>query len=90
MCAVVDDPSARSRGARPRRSARPCSVTMTCTSCSVWSTWLTIGTIAEIAPFLAVEGDRKKLKNPLRAKSPLPPMPFMIALPMMWVELTLP
>src|ERR1700722_10984738 len=49
-----------------------------------------IGTIAEIAPSLAVEGDRKKLQNPLRAKSPLPPMPFMIALPMTWVEFTLP
>ena len=60
------------------------------TSCSVWSTWLAIGTIAEMAPSLAVEGDRKKLQNPLRAKSPLPPMPFMIALPMMWVEFTLP
>ena len=43
-----------------------------------------------MAPSLAVEGDRKKLQNPLRAKSPLPPMPFMIALPMMWVEFTLP
>src|SRR5256885_11998466 len=29
---------ARLRGDRPRRSARPCSVTMICVSCSVWST----------------------------------------------------
>ncbi len=35
-----------------------CSVMMTCTSCSVWSTWPAIGTMHEIAPFLAVEGDR--------------------------------
>src|ERR1700734_1600951 len=34
---------ARSRGGKPRRSAMPCSVMMTCTSCSVWSTWLAIG-----------------------------------------------
>src|SRR6478735_2126969 len=47
--------SARARGDRPRRSARPCSVTTTCTSCSVWSTWLTIGTIVEIAPPFAAD-----------------------------------
>ena len=41
--------SARLRGESPRRSARPCSVTITITSCSVWSTWLAIGTIDEIA-----------------------------------------
>ena len=60
------------------------------TSCSVWSTWLAIGTIEEIVPPLAVLGERKIDRKPLRAKSPEPPMPFMIRLPMMWVELTLP
>ncbi|MNV59759.1 hypothetical protein D3C71_1522030 [compost metagenome] len=81
---------ARLRGVSPRRSARPCSVTITDTSCSVWSTWLTIGTIAEMLPFLAVDGLRNADRNPLRAKSPEPPMPFMIRVPITWVELTLP
>jgi len=46
----------RLRGGRPRRSACPCSVTMTWVSCSVWSTWETIGTMQEIAPAFACEG----------------------------------
>ena len=50
---------ARCFGERPRRSARPCSVMMTCTSCSVWSWCDTIGTIAEMSPFLASDGDTK-------------------------------
>ena len=49
-----------------------------------------IGTIAEIAPRLAVDGVRKKLRNALPSRPPLPPMPFMIALPMTSVEFTLP
>ena len=47
---------ARCCGARPRRSARPCSVTMTCTSCSVWSVCEAMGTMQLILPSLAVEG----------------------------------
>ena len=81
---------ARRRGGKPRRSARPCSVTMTWVSRSVWSTWLTIGTMHEIAPPLAVDGERNIKMNALRAKSPEPPMPFMMLEPMRWVELTLP
>ncbi|MNX99642.1 hypothetical protein D3C86_1321020 [compost metagenome] len=51
---------ARCLGDRPRRSARPCSVTMTCTSWVMWSTWLAMGTMAEILPPLAVEGVTKQ------------------------------
>lgn len=74
----------------PARSAIPCSVTTTATSCSGWSTWETIGTMQEIKPFLARDSVAKMLILPLRAKSPLPPNPFIILVPMMWVELTLP
>ena len=86
----LDDLLRTLAGARPRRSARPCSVMMTDTSCSVWSTWLTIGTIAEMAPPLAVDGETKQLNAALRVKSPEPPMPFCIFEPMTWVEFTLP
>ena len=56
----------------------------------MWSTWLTIGTIDEMLPCLAVDVLRNTDKKPLRAKSPEPPMPFMIELPITWVELMLP
>ena len=46
-------------GLRPRRSAKPYSVTMPCTSCSVWSMCDAKGTMAEIFPSLAVAGDMK-------------------------------
>ena len=36
---------ARSRGAKPRKSAKPTSVTKMSTSCSVWSIWEHIGTM---------------------------------------------
>ena len=48
------------------------------------------GVIAEIVPFFAVDGLRNADRKPLRAKSPEPPMPFMIRVPMTWVELTFP
>ncbi len=44
----------------------------------------------EMAPSLAVEGDMKIERKALRAKSPEPPMPFMMRVPMTWVEFTLP
>ncbi|MNV66882.1 hypothetical protein D3C71_1596570 [compost metagenome] len=50
---------ARSRGDRPRRSARPCSVTMIWVSCSVWSTCEHIGTMQLILPSLATDGVTK-------------------------------
>jgi hypothetical protein len=49
-----------------------------------------MGTMHEIMPPLASEGVMKIDKYALRAKSPEPPMPFMMDEPMMWVELTLP
>ena len=39
---------------------------------------------------LGRRGRQEETADALRAKSPLPPMPFMIALPMTWVEFTLP
>ena len=81
---------ARCLGERPRRSASPCSVTTTCTSCSVWSTCETIGTMQEMSPPLAVDGVRKNEVNALRAKSPEPPRPFIIFVPIRCVEFTLP
>ncbi|MCY1466861.1 hypothetical protein D9M71_853470 [compost metagenome] len=51
------------------------------TSCSVWSTWLTIGTTLEIAPPLAIDLVTKIARCALRAKSPEPPMPFIIRVP---------
>ena len=48
-----------SLGLRPRRSAKPYSVTMPLTSCSVWSMCEAKGTMAEIFPSLAVAGDMK-------------------------------
>ncbi|MNF10865.1 hypothetical protein D3C80_2119410 [compost metagenome] len=60
------------------------------TSCSVWSTWLTIGTTLEIAPPLAIDLVTNTARWALRAKSPEPPMPFIILVPQTWVELTLP
>ncbi|MOA57930.1 hypothetical protein D3C78_1822120 [compost metagenome] len=50
---------ARSRGDRPRKSARPCSVTMICVSCSVWSTCEHMGTMQLILPSLATDGVTK-------------------------------
>ena len=44
----------------------------------------------EIAPFLALDGVMKIEMKALRAKSPEPPIPFMIEVPMMCVEFTLP
>jgi len=44
----------------------------------------------EMLPPLALDGVMKIDRKALRAKSPEPPIPFMIAVPMMWVELTLP
>ena len=49
-----------------------------------------LGTIEEIVPFLAVEALRKIDRKPLRAKSAEPPSPFMMLLPITWVELMLP
>ena len=49
-----------------------------------------MGTMQEMVPPLALEGVMKIEMKALRAKSPEPPMPFMIEVPMMWVELTLP
>ena len=49
-----------------------------------------LGTIDEIAPFFAVDGLRNIDRYPLRAKSPDPPMPFMILVPITCVELTFP
>ena len=65
--------SARSWGDRPRRSAMPCSVTMTWTECSLWSAWLTRGTMVLILPRLAVDGHVKMDRYALRVKSPEPP-----------------
>ena len=81
---------ARSRGAKPRKSAKPCSVTKISTSCSLWSTWLAIGTTLEIAPFLAIDLVTNIAKWALRAKSPEPPIPFIIRVPHTCVEFTLP
>ena len=81
---------ARSAGALPRRSATPCSVMMTWTECSLLSRWLTIGTMVLILPPLAVEGQVKIERKALRAKSPEPPMPFIMFRPRTWVLLTLP
>ena len=50
----------------------------------------TIGTMAEILPPLAVDGVMKIETKALRAKSPEPPMPFWMRVPITWVELTLP
>ena len=49
-----------------------------------------MGTMPEMLPRFAVLGDMKTEREPFRAKSPEPPIPFMILLPAMWVELTLP
>ncbi|MNP72234.1 hypothetical protein D3C76_1687410 [compost metagenome] len=56
----------------------------------MWSTWLTIGTTLEIAPPLAIDLVTNTARWALRAKSPEPPMPFIIRVPHTWVELTLP
>ena len=59
-------------------------------SCSVWSTWETIGTTLEIAPALAAALVTNTDRWALRAKSPEPPMPFIMWVPPTWVEFTLP
>ena len=56
---------------------------ITSTSWLVWSTWVTKGTMEETLPFLAVEVVTKMLIRAFRAKSPEPPIPFI-----MWVPLT--
>lgn len=48
------------------------------------------GTIELIRPPLAVDGQVKMLMYALRSKSPLPPIPFIIFVPLMCVELALP
>ena len=48
------------------------------------------GTMQEMSPSLASEPVEKIVRPALRAKSPLPPIPFMIRLPMTWVEFTFP
>ena len=68
-------------GPRPRTSAKPCPVINTCVLCSVWSTWGTIGTTAETAMPLAVLRAIKIGEYALRAKSPDPPIPFIIIVP---------
>ncbi|MNO10002.1 hypothetical protein D3C81_2335880 [compost metagenome] len=56
----------------------------------MWSTWLTIGTTLEMLPPLAMDFVTNTARCALRAKSPEPPMPFIIFVPPTWVELTLP
>jgi len=81
---------ARSVGHFPRKSAMPCSVMMTWTECSLLSRWLTRGTMVLIFPPLAVEGQVKMERKALRAKSPEPPIPFIMFRPITWVLFTLP
>jgi len=89
MGAVLDDELGALGRILPRRSATPCSVTMTCTECSLWSAWLTSGTIVLILP-PSGRGQVKIEMKALRVKSPDPPMPFMMLRPMIWVLFTLP
>jgi hypothetical protein len=49
-----------------------------------------IGTTVEMQPDFAMEGQTKIDRYALRAKSPLPPMPFIIRQPPTCVELTWP
>ena len=81
---------ARSAGPRPRRSASPCSVTMTWTECSLWSTWLQKGTIDDTLPPLAMEWQTNTERRALRSKSPAPPSPFSSCVPHTCVELMCP
>ena len=81
---------ARSRGANPRKSARPCSVTRISTSCSAWSICEANGTTEEMSPPFAIDLVTKIAKCALRAKSPEPPIPFIILVPQTCVEFTLP
>lgn len=53
---------ARSRGDSPRRSARPCSVTMISKSCSVWSIWDANGTMHEMPVGSVFDGRLAKQK----------------------------
>ena len=49
-----------------------------------------MGTMQDIKPSFAVDSVAKMLMRALRAKSPLPPMPLSILLPIWCVEFTLP
>ena len=49
-----------------------------------------MGTMELMQPPFAVEGHEKIEMYALRVKSPEPPMPFIIFVPQMWVEFTLP
>ncbi|MNC83597.1 hypothetical protein D3C75_1376450 [compost metagenome] len=60
------------------------------TSCSLWSTCGVIGTTLEMAPPLATDLVTKMARWALRVKSPEPPRPFIMWVPLTWVEFTLP
>ena len=49
-----------------------------------------MGTIFEILPSLVIDGQEKMEIYALRVKSPEPPIPFIIRVPVTWVELMLP
>ncbi len=49
-----------------------------------------MGTMVEMSPPFAVDGAIMMEMKALRVKSPEPPMPFCMLVPIIWVELTLP